>query len=1255
MRVSPPRDLVPQAPDAADLPALCPVVGIGASAGGLEALSELLSELPANTGMAFVLVQHLDPVRPSMLAEILGKKTAMPVAEARNDMALAPDHLYVIPPNATLTVSGPVLRVTARHGRIPAPIDWLFRSLAAERSDAAVGVLLSGASSDGTRGAQEIKAAGGIVLAQEPDSAAFPIMPQSAISAGATDAVLRPADIARRLAMLGGRIGAGAGEAWRAAGAPEAHDVEATWRRIFRLLRGTSGIEFTHYKRTTLERRIARRQAVRHVDELAAYARLLEEDPAELHTLAQDVLITVTSFFRDPESFEALTQTVFPTLLERRAPDAPLRIWVPGCASGEEVYSIAICLMEHLGERAERMPIQFFGTDVSEPAIAQAREARYPEGIEAEVSAERLRRHFAKLDHHYRIAKSIRDLCVFARHDVTRDPPFSNIDLVSCRNLLIYLDGALQRQVLLQLHYALKPQGFLFLGASEAIGASGDLFEMADKRHRLFTRRTLPGHIRPAHAPRETVSIQRAAPAPAVFTRDAVVVDTDRVQREADRMLLARYAPAAIVVDDEMNVLQFRGETGRFLEHAPGPASLNLNKLAPAPLLVALAPALREARTTRAPVSRKNVRIEAPGRARKIEFEVSPVHLPDDASSCYLVVLEEAQRPNPPALWQALLDAAARRAPAAGGAAGELEQLRRELAEAREFIQTSAEVHEATKEEMKSLHEEALSTNEEFQSTNEELETAKEELQSANEELSTTNDELRTRNQQLTELNEAVSAARNFSEAIVDTARHPLIVLDAKLRVQSANRAYYHLFQTQPPAVIGHHLYELGDRQWDIPALRQLLDRTLVADEVIQEYRLQQAFKGLGERILLLSARRLRGKNGRAELILVGIEDATDYLAASAALEDADHRKDEFLAMLGHELRNPLAPIVGTIELMQRMDLQDEELRRCLEVLSRQTDHMVRLVDDLLEMTRIARGTLSLEMANIALNGSVSDAVEAARPLIDARRHRLSVEQPPEPVRVHGDHVRLTQLFTNLLTNAAKYTPPGGAIHLSVAACGTEAVITVTDNGDGIPPDQLEHIFEPFSGHGLSRAGLGIGLTIARRLAGLHGGSITASSAGPGKGSTFTVRLPLLAPSETTTPEAAGPAALSKTPGLKGRRLLIVDDNADAANILKSLLSLDGCQVRCAYDGVSAVALAAKFDPDVVLLDLALPDIDGFEVLRRLRAATDIKPAVVALTGYAQPADRARMEQAGFDLSLRKPITAAAIAAAIAPLRRPRT
>ncbi|MGQ0544367.1 MAG: CheR family methyltransferase, partial [Betaproteobacteria bacterium] len=400
------------------------------------------------------------------------------------------------------------------------------------------------------------------------------------------------------------------------------------------------------------------------------------------------------------------------------------------------MYSIAICRREHLGERAARTPIQMFGTDASEAAIGRAREGRYPDGIESEVSPARLRQYFTKEDHHYRIAKPLRDLCVLARHDLTRDPPFSRVDLVSCRNLLIYLDSGLQRHVLGQLHYALRPHGFLLLGPSEAIGASADLFELTDKKRRVFARRDVPGRAQ-LHPARELQLPPPRGPWAAAAPQRA---EADRLQRETDRMLLARYAPAAIVVDEELNVHQFRGDTGAYLEHAPGPASLNLQQLAPPSLLVALAPALREARASRATVRREGLRVETQGRARSVRFEVSPFRLADDTGACYLVVLEEAGRARAPRLWEKLLEtAAARRAPAPGSSAAEIEQLQRELAATREFLQSSAEEQEAAREELKSLHEEALSANEEFQSTNEELETAKEELQSANEELATTN------------------------------------------------------------------------------------------------------------------------------------------------------------------------------------------------------------------------------------------------------------------------------------------------------------------------------------------------------------------------------------------------------------------------------------------------------------------------------------------------------------------------------------
>jgi CheY-like chemotaxis protein len=401
---------------------------------------------------------------------------------------------------------------------------------------------------------------------------------------------------------------------------------------------------------------------------------------------------------------------------------------------------------------------------------------------------------------------------------------------------------------------------------------------------------------------------------------------------------------------------------------------------------------------------------------------------------------------------------------------------------------------------------------------------------------------------------------------------------------------------------------------------------------------------------MLLNARRLAVQKGESELILLGIEDATERLATKSALEDADRKKDEFLAMLGHELRNPLAPVRSVIDVMQHMDIRDEQLRGCIEVLERQSGQMVRLVDDLLEMSRIARGTLTLDLADMALGDAVTRAVEAARPLIEARKHRLNIEQPAKPVRVRGDLVRLTQLFTNLLTNAAKYTPAGGQIKVSVVIDGAEAAVSVSDTGEGIASERLAGVFEPFSQSALaSRTGLGIGLPLARRLAELHGGGIGAKSDGPGKGSVFTVRLPML---QGTRPAPPPSRTRAGKENLDGCRVLVVDDNVDGANALQALLEISGCEVRCAYDGESAVPLAEKLEPEVVLLDLALPDIDGYEVLRRLRAAKGIQPALIALSGYAQPADIERMQQAGFDHSLRKPADGKALIALIASLRR---
>ncbi|HEX6296462.1 MAG TPA: chemotaxis protein CheB [Burkholderiales bacterium] len=1248
---------------AASPDALIPVVGIGASAGGLEPIGELLEALPVQTGMAFLVVQHLDPARASMLAEILGKKTSMPVVEVKAGMSIAPDHAYIIPPNTLLSLDGDALHLQPRpEGRHPSmPVDFLFQSLAAQRGHNAVGIVLSGTGSDGTRGLQAIKAAGGVTLAQEEASASFPGMPRSAVDAGCVDFIQTPREMGETLARLGRHpylqvAGAKAGGEPSVAPAPAAPAEKAAVARVFRLLRTSSGVDFTHYKRATIDRRLARRMALHHLDDLASYVDLLQSDLAEQQALSEDLLIVVTSFFRDPGGLEALARLAFPALMAERSPKDPLRVWVPGCASGEEVYSIAISLLEFLGERSTATPIQIFGTDVSERAIERARAGIYPESIAAEVSPERLRRFFLKLDSRYQIAKSIREMCVFARHDVTRDPPFSRLDLVSCCNLLIYLDQAMQRRVLSLFHYALKPRGFLMLGPSESVGESADLFESMDKHYRIYARKAAASGHRGLLFDSEPAEPTARSDA-AVAARGPVVLEAERIQREADRVLLERYAPPCVLIDEELNVLQFRGQTGPYLEHAPGPASLSLRKLAAPALVIALVRAMEEARKTGEPVRTGAVRLEAQGAVREIWLQVSPVHVAEAGLRGYLVAFEEApsgRAGRAHSLWRGLLGWC-RRLSAGAPAAEETEsaRLQRELTATRDYLQAAIEGHEAVKEELKSAHEELLSANEELQSTNEELQTAKEELESTNEELITTNEELTNRNREMASVNEALRGASDYADAIVQTTPSPLLVLDASLHVMNANSAFYQVFKTRPEHTEGRYLYELGDRDWDMAGLRDALTKVLSESQRVGNLEVRHSFKGLGEKILLLSAQRLRGGRNRPDMILLSIEDDTQRKRVEEQLAEANRNKDEFLAMLAHELRNPLAPMRLAAETMRTFGSADSTVTFGAAVIGRQVAHLSRLVDDLLDVSRINRGMIEVQKRPIALSEAVGAAIEISRPLIEEREHHLAVVEAPGAITVNGDLDRLAQVVSNLLNNAAKFTPKGGEIRLSTQLEGKDAVVKVRDNGNGIPAGLLPRVFDLFiqadASHGRGYGGMGIGLALARRLVDLHGGSIEAKSEGEGKGAEFVVRLPRCdaAPAEPPRPNPV--VAEQATRAIY--RVLVVDDNVDAAKTTQAFLQAQGHEVRCAFDGLSALGLAQEFKPQLVLLDIAMPGMDGYEVLRRLREqAGAAQPVVAVLTGYGSKAGRERMKQLGVDHYLVKPAEPQALLALIASL-----
>jgi two-component system CheB/CheR fusion protein len=1216
-------------------------VAIGASAGGLEALVELLAALPARTGFTYVVVQHLDPDHASLLPEILAKKTTLTVLAAREGLALESDHVYVIPPNTTLTVLDGQLKVGRRARGVHHPVDIMFESLAQERGERAIAIVLSGGDADGAEGVQFVKQGGGITFAQEPRTARFPSMPLHAIETGCVDFVLPPREIARELVSLsrhpylsGSVTPDPAPE--EEGPAPQATEEEGL-KRVFRRLRNAHGVDFSHYKRNTLRRRLERRMALTNQVEIGEYVRLIETDAGEAAALYQDFLIRVTTFFRDPESFENLAQQVFPHLCTDRSPKAPIRIWVPGCATGEEVYSIAMRLVEYLGERSNPLHVQIFGTDVSETAIEKARAGLYLDNIIPEVSNERLQRFFVKQDDHYHIAKSIRDMCVFARHDVTRDPPFSRLDLISCRNLLIYLNTAAQRRVMQVFHYALRAEGYLLLGPSESVGHAANLFELVAKGHRLYTRTS-------AVSGNALDVASRGIPPYARLGDDATVVGMippgdDSLQREAERLLLTRFVPPSILVDDALNILQFRGAIGSYLEPASGPPSVNLHRVVRPEWLVEIVPAVQRARDEGMAVRREGLRLDERG---EINIEVLPLKH-SGADSGFLIVFNAGSAGSVARRDQHLTD----RSLPDSEKDRRLEQLAREIVAVREYMQERTERHDAVNEELKSAHEEVLSANEEFQSTNEELETAKEELQSANEELTTTNDELRNRNNELGGLNtkllqarELAEHARDLADTIIETVRDPLVVLDEKLRVVRANRSFYADFNTQAAETDNRLLYDLGSRQWDRTELRAALADVLIQGVPLVDYDVESTFPGLGQRVMRLNARKVRGDASRSELILVTFVDVTaGKIQAERVLRDAQ-RKDEFLAMLAHELRNPLAPISHAVAILRRSE-NHVAAPKLYDMIERQTRRLVRLVDELLDVARISRGLIELKRERLDFGALVEHTASAHRPRSLEREQELSVDVPEVPVYVDGDPVRLEQVIANLLDNASKYTLTGGQIALSLQLEGEEAVLRVRDNGIGLAPDSLEGIFELFSqvdgslAH--SNGGLGIGLTLVRRVMELHQGSVEVRSEGLGRGSEFLLRLRPLDPIIGAN-SALGDLASRATLNYASRRVLIVEDNKDVADALELLLDSLGHETTVARDGWTALQMAEDFGPEVALVDIGIPGINGYELARMLRSDPRFASVqLIAMTGYGRDEDRDAARAAGFDAHLVKP------------------
>ena len=1356
-----------------------PVVGIAASAGGLEAFIQLLNNLPADSGMAFVLIQHLAPDRQSLLSEILSRSTEMPVNEAQEGMAVEPNHVYIIAPNSKLLLVDGLLRLLPREkidGKYM-PADAFFESLAVDRCNKAIGVVLSGADGDGALGLMTIKAAGGLTFAQCEDTAKFESMPNTAAATGNVDFILPPEAIARELANLSHHsFLAGSMPVTIVEAAPKPGSALAT---IFGLLKSSTGVDFSQYKAATLNRRMQRRMVLYKMERLEDYAQYLLDHPAEVKALYEEILIHVTSFFRDLEAFERLKEYIFPTITHNKSAEVPIRIWVAGCSTGEEVYSIAICLLEFLGDRVIPPAIQIFATDISDTAIGKARSGFYLGSQMLGVSEERRRRFFIPVEGGYRICKVVRELCVFARQNLGIDPPFSNLDLVSCRNVMIYLAERLQKRVLSVFHYSLNPTGFLMLGTSESTGKSSDLFTLVDGPSKIYAKQLT---ARPSRLPFGTSFFPLARPENP-HPMNVNSANNFDLKRETDQLILKRYNPVGAVVNEQMEIVQLRGDTNRFLRLTSGTPSLNLFAMAVPGLSVDLRTAIYQAQTQNVTVKKERLRLQEGEETHLVNFEVIPFQ-PNKAETRYFLVLFEGTLPPAIDLESDNLD---RLEPS--DLKQEIVRLRQQLAITKQekeiaqaHLQSVVEQQENLTQDLTIANEEIISSNEELQSINEELETAKEEIQATNEELITTVEELRTRNLDLQQVNNDVTnllasinipilmlendlrirsftpmaqrlfnlistdvgrpfsdirvnleipnleemilevvetlntkeqevqtqsgywyalrirpyrtvenqiegvvivlididalkrsaatieTARNYAETIVESVPTPLMVLDADLQVNTANRALYETFQVSSSETAEDSRFELANGPWNTPELRELLEDILVRDVELNNFEIEQTFGRLGPKTLLLNACKVEPED-RVSMILLSIEDITDRKqfeaqrsqllqqeqSARQQAEKANRAKDEFLANLSHELRNPLTPILAWSQMLRSGKLKEAETNRALEVIERSARAQAQLIEDLLDISRITNGKLQLTTRSIDLRLVVQAALEGVQ--LSASAKHIEIVSHLSSVTVLADIDRLQQVLWNILSNAIKFTPAGGRVEIVMQDLEDYAEVRVTDTGKGIAPELLPHIFDRFrqgdSSSTKADQGLGLGLAIVYHLVQLHGGTVQADSPGKGQGTTITVRLPLrTSPQEFTPPspeesaadpESAKEAMDCRLPSLDGLQILVVDDEPDTRDLLKFVLEKYGAKVLTAASAREAMA-ALRENPgryDVLISDIGMPDENGYFLIRQVRAlAAEAggKIPAAALTAYASDQEQERAIEAGFQTHIAKPI-----------------
>jgi two-component system CheB/CheR fusion protein len=1169
-----------------------PIVAIGASAGGLDACKKLLDALPASNGMAFLLVQHLDPSHDSLLVHLLAGHTSMTVLQAIDGMAIERDRVYVIPPGVYLSVGRRnELRLSkpqARHGA-RLPFDFLLNSLASEYGARAVCVVLSGTGADGSLGLQGVKAKGGLVIAQEASEADYDGMPRSAIATGDVDLILPAAKIAEAL------VARERGEVFAPARAKSSlqKSVGELLPEIVALMQTKTVHDFSLYKHGTLERRIERRMALAAVKSAADYLDMLRADSQELDQLSKDLLINVTGFFRDAAVFDYLAMSVIPELVRDHALDRPLRLWVAGCSSGEETYSLAMLLREAAIASRRDVKLQIFATDVDPDAVASAREGLYPQTIEADVSPERLAQFFTNEDHGYRVSAEMRSWVVFTAHDVLADPPFARLDFVSCRNLLIYLLPEAQAKVISIIHFALREGGVLLVGNAETVGIADGRFSVVSKAQRIYRR---VGGARPGEfglSSGEGVRLRSRPGPPPASSRQAALAELCR------RTVLDAYGPAAVLINSKLECLHFQGPTDRYLKIAPGRPGQDLIAMARDSVRTKLRSAVQAALRDNARALARGGRTSSDAGELHFHIVVEPVL--SDHESLFLVCFVEEAAPD-----------VAARPRAAKADVPKLAELERELETTKIELQTAVRNLETSSQEQMAINEEALSVNEEYQSTNEELLASKEELQSLNEELTALNS-------QLQETLERQRTTADDLQNVLYSTDVATIFLDTLFNIRFFTPATKALFNVIPGDV-GRPLTDLKSLAADgdlLPDARKVLQTQSPVEREIQG----QDSAWFIRRILPY-----RTRDNRTEGVVITFEDVTERRRAAEALSAAKREaelasvaKSRFLAAASHDLRQPLQ----TLALLQGLlakNIVGEKAQKLVGRIDDALGAMTGMLNTLLDINQIEVGAVKAESADFPVN----DLLDRLRDELSyhAQASGLTLRVMSCALSIHSDPRLLEQMIRNLLSNALKYTPRGKVL-VGCRRRGAQLRIEIWDTGIGIPASELSAIFEEY--HQVDNParqrshGLGLGLSIVKSLGDLLGHPIRVRSL-PGKGSVFSIEVPRSVNRAVAKPHAfpSGAGTVSEPKAPRSGSILIIEDDPEIRDHLALYLRQEGYSAKTAMDGPAALELMAKSHapPDLVLADYNLPGgMNGVEVAQKLRERLNRQIPFIIVTG----------------------------------------